>query len=77
MNQQQVQQYLTDNLKLTSVTLPSAGGDNYTGTGVAQDGRRLKLDVQQVPGGIRCEFQDDRGGSGSIAFGNTIPPAAP
>jgi hypothetical protein len=75
--QEQVEQYLTQNLKLTTVSLQSTGGANYTGMGVAQDGRTLKLNVRQVPGGIRCDYEDDRGGGGNIAFGNPVPAPAP
>jgi hypothetical protein len=72
-NQPQVEQYLREDLKLTQVSLTPSGGDgNYTGTGTTADGRTLQLQVKQVPGGIACDFQDDRGGSGRIAFGNLV-----
>lgn len=69
----QVEQYVKENLKLKTVSLQSAGGDNYSGMGTAQDGRVVNLKIRQVPGGIRCEYEDDRGGTGSIAFGNAVP----
>lgn len=69
-NQAQVEQYLTEELKLASVNIKSAGGADYRGTAVAQDGRNLTLAVQQVPGGIHVDYADDRGGSGSMSFGN-------
>jgi hypothetical protein len=72
-NREQVETYLKQDLKLTSVNLTPAGGDNYTGTGTTADGRTLQLNVKQVPGGIACTFEDDRGGSGRIAFGNPVP----
>jgi hypothetical protein len=72
-NREQVETYLKQDLKLVTVNLTSAGGDNYTGTGATADGRTLQLNVKQVPGGIACTFQDDRGGSGRIAFGNPVP----
>lgn len=69
-NQAQVEQYLTEELELASVSIQSAGGADYRGTAVAQDGRNLTLNVQQVPGGIHVDYADDRGGSGSRSFGS-------
>jgi hypothetical protein len=71
-NQQQVETWLRDMLKLTSVSLSKSGGDNYTGSGTAADGQSYQLTVKQVPGGIACRFTFGMNGSGRIAFGNPV-----
>src|SRR5580698_8118398 len=47
-NQQQVETWLRDTLKLTSVSLSKSGGDNYTGNGTGTDGQSYQLTVKQV-----------------------------
>ena len=69
----QVEEYLTKELKLASVTLISTGGNNYHGRGETMDGQTLTLRVKQVPGGIKAWHDDGEGGAGFFAFGNPVP----
>jgi hypothetical protein len=71
-NKSQVESYLKDTLKLSEVSLTSASGDDYTGTGKGTDGKNYTMTIKQVPGGIACEFQTETG-VGRIAFGNLVP----
>ena len=71
-NQSQVETYLKEQLKLSELSLTSAGGENYTGSGKGTDGQSYTMNVKQVPGGIACEFRTDTGG-GRISFGNLVP----
>jgi hypothetical protein len=68
----QVETWLKQDLKLTTLSLSAAGDHNYTGTGTTVDGRTYQLKVTQVPGGIACKFDSGTGSSGRIAFGNTV-----
>ncbi len=71
-NQQQVEQWLTQMLKLTSVRLTPGGANSYTGQATSADGQNYDLSVKQVPGGIACRYTFGTGGKGRIAFGNPV-----
>jgi hypothetical protein len=71
-NQQQVEGWLRETLKLSQVSLTAAGNSNYSGTGTGADGNRYQLNIKQVPGGIACRYTFGSGGNGRIAFGNPV-----
>jgi hypothetical protein len=72
-NQSQVETWLKQDLKLSTLTLTPVGEHDFSGTAVTTQGESLRLNVKQVPGGIKCSHDNGRGGSGEIAFGNPVP----
>jgi hypothetical protein len=71
-NQAQVEQFLKDELALTTIAIKSTGGDNYQGTGADAEGSAYTLIVKQVPGGIKVEWRH-QSGNGTIGFGKPMP----
>jgi hypothetical protein len=66
---EEVEMWVRQDLKLAQVTLTTEAEHGFTGTGLGFNGRNYTLTVKQIPGGIKCWFQDDFGGSGNMAFG--------
>ena len=71
-NQTQVEEFIREDLKLTSMSLKSAGKNDYEGTGADAEGVAYTLKVKQVPGGIRVDWTHPTG-HGKITFGNPVP----
>jgi hypothetical protein len=71
-NQAQVEQFLKEELALTTIELRSTGGDNYQGKGADAEGSDYTLIVKQVPGGIKVEWRH-QSGNGTIGFGKPVP----
>ena len=71
-SQAQVEQFLKEELELTTIALQSTGGDNYQGTGADAEGSDYTLIVKQVPGGIKVEWRH-QSGNGTIGFGKPVP----
>jgi hypothetical protein len=68
-----VEQYLRENLKLSSLSLESTGDNGYKGTGKGQDGQTFtSIIVKQVPGGIKTTWSTPNG-DGKMSFGNPVP----
>ena len=65
----EIEVWVRQDLKLAQVTLTPEAEHGFTGTGLGFNGRNYTLTVKQIPGGIKCWFQDDFGGSGNMAFG--------
>lgn len=72
--QEEVEIWLRQDLKLAQVILTPQPEHGFAGTGVGFNGRNYTLTVKQVPGGIKCWFRDDFGGSGDMAFGKMAEP---
>jgi hypothetical protein len=66
---EEVEIWVRQDLKLAQVTLTPQAEHGFTGTGLGFNGRNYTLTVKQIPGGIKCSFSDDFGGSGNMAFG--------
>ena len=66
---EEVETWLRQDLKLAQVSLSNGPDHGFSGNGVGFDGRQFTLTVKQVPGGIKCWFDDNVGGSGNMAFG--------
>jgi hypothetical protein len=71
-NQTQVEEFLKQELALTTITIKSTGGDGYEGTGADAEGTTYTLIVKQVPGGIKVEWSHVSG-NGTITFGKPVP----
>ena len=71
-NQTQVEEFLRQELELTTIAIKSTGGDGYQGTGVDAEGTSYTLVVKQVTGGIKVEWSHVSG-NGTITFGNPVP----
>ena len=66
---EEVEIWLRQSLKLAQVTLTAQAEHGFSGNGLGFDSRQYTLTVKQVPGGIKCWFRDNVGGSGDMAFG--------
>jgi hypothetical protein len=71
-SQTQVEEFLKQELALTTIALKSTGGDNYEGTGADAEGIAYTLVVKQVLGGIKVEWKHSTG-NGTITFGKPVP----
>jgi hypothetical protein len=65
----EVEMWVRQDLKLARVTLTPAAEHGFSGSGLGLDGRQFTLTIKQIPGGIKCWFSDNFGGSGNMAFG--------
>jgi hypothetical protein len=70
-NQSQVEQFLKDELAITSSTLKSTGS-GYQGTGTDVNGIAYTFTIKQVSGGIKVEWATSTS-NGMITFGNPVP----
>ena len=68
-NEDQVKQYITEELMLTSVTLTPTGNGGYSASGTGAEGKQYEIEIEQKPGGIRYEWSAAEGSSGSGSFG--------
>lgn len=66
---EEVETWVRQDLKLAQVNLTPQPDHGFSGTGLGLNGRNYTLTIKQIPGGIKCSFQDDFGGSGNMAFG--------
>jgi hypothetical protein len=71
-NQTQVEEFLRQELELTTIAIKSTGGDGYQGTGADAEGTTYTLIVKQVPGGFKVEWSHVSG-NGTIVFGKPVP----
>ena len=71
-SQTQVEEFLNEEFKFTTIALKSTGGDNYEGTGVDAGGLTYTLIVKQVPGGFKLDWRTESG-NGAITFGKPVP----
>ncbi len=71
-SQDQVRQYITEELRLSSVTLTPSGGGNYTAQGQTAEGAQYDITIEQKPGGIRYEWTNSNGQQGNGAFGTFV-----
>jgi hypothetical protein len=71
-NQTQVEEFLKQELALTTIAIKSTGGHDYQGTGADAEGIAYTLIIKQVPGGIRVEWRHATD-HGKITFGNPVP----
>jgi hypothetical protein len=71
-NQTQVEEFLKQELALTTIAIKSTGGHGYQGTGADAEGIAYTLTVKQVPGGFKVEWSHSTG-NGTITFGNPVP----
>jgi hypothetical protein len=71
-NQAQVEEFVRQELELTTIALKSTGGDGYQGTGADAHGTNYTLIVNQVKGGIKVEWTH-QSGNGKFSFGNPVP----
>jgi len=72
-NQGQVEQFVNEKLKLTTIALKSNGNNGYQGTGTDAQGLNYTLTVKQVAGGIKVDWSHSGGGTGKLTFGNPVP----
>jgi len=71
-SQAQVEAFLKEEFKFTTVAMKSTGGDNYQGTGVDPGGLTYTFTFKQVPGGYKLDWRTESG-NGDITFGNPVP----
>lgn len=71
-SQSQVEQFLKEELALTTISLRSTGNNGYQGTATDVEGIAYTLTVKQVPGGIKVDWTHSTG-KGTITFGNPVP----
>lgn len=66
---EEVENWVRQDLKLAQLALNPEAEHGFSGTGLGFDGRNYLLTIKQIPGGIKCWFSDDFGGSGDMAIG--------